>query len=139
MEKKQVHVVVREKKEELENQIAKQKRNRKILLAIIGPLVLYNLVVATEFSCFAFGLGIFGFVIWKFIGMAGAGKDEYFTNLILNLQHDIKLNSKVRYFLDEVPYSHSSKKTWEGRSRHGNYKYKSTDYWLSCDFICTDN
>ena len=138
MEKKQIHVVVREQKEESQRLQERSKRIRKWTVGIILPLMLYIFLLNTDLTCFGIGLGILGFIIWNVAGMRGNSKGDFLKNLLNELQHDIKINSKVHYYLDQTPHSSAAKKTWEGRSRHGNYKYKSTDHWLACDFICTD-
>ena len=139
MEKKQIHVVIREQEEEAQRFEERKKKIRKWMLGIIVPLMLYIFLAATDLMCFGIGLGILGFIIWNVAGMRGNAKGDFLMNFLEQLQYDIKINSKVHYHLDEKPYGHASKKTWEGRSRHGNYKYKSTDHWLACNFICTDD
>lgn len=138
MEKKQVHVVVRQQQEEIKRLDERKKRIRKWTLGIIVPLMLYIFLLDPDLTCFGIGLGVLGLIIWNVAGMRGNAKGDFLMKLLNELQHDIKINSKVHYQLDQTPYGNAAKKTWEGRSMHGNYKYKSTDHWLACNFICTD-
>ena len=138
MEKKQIHVVIREQEEETQRLQKRTKNIRQTMLWIIVPLVLYIFMLNAELLCFGIGLCILGLIIWNVAGMKTNAKGDFLRNFLDEVQHDIKINSKVHYQLDHTPYSSSTKKTWEGRSRHGNYKYKSTDHWLACNFICID-
>ena len=138
MEKKQIHVVIREQKEESLRLQKRTKKIRQVTVGIVVPLMLYIFLLDSDLTCFGVGLGVLGFIIWGVAGMKTNAKGDFLKNFLDELQHDIKINSKVHYHLDKTPYSSAAKKTWEGRSRHGNYKYKSTDHWLACNFICTD-
>ncbi|MAA77710.1 MAG: hypothetical protein CL916_00500 [Deltaproteobacteria bacterium] len=138
MERKQVHVVIRQQKAEVERLEKRKKKIRKWTLGIIVPLMLYIFLVSADLTCFGIGLGILGFIIWNVAGMRANSKGDFLMKFLHELQHDIKINSKVHYHLDETPYASAEKKTWEGRSMHGNYKYKATDHWLAFNFICTD-
>lgn len=139
MEKKQVHIVIQEQEFLVQKEEKRKKTARVWIVSIAAIIMLYIFSFMQDLLCFGVGVGVLALVLWNVIGAGAGNKNDFFMQLLYDLQHDIARNSKIRYRLDQTSYSDASKKTWEGRSMHGNYKYKSTDHWLSFDFICTDN
>ena len=71
VEKKQVHVVIRQQQEEIKRLEERKKKIRKWTLGIIVPLMLYIFLLDPDLTCFGIGLGVLGLIIWSVAGMRG--------------------------------------------------------------------
>ena len=137
MKKTQTRAVIDEFASQRRIVLLKARTKQGIVICIAGTfsylLFDVDLLTAIVFSIVSFFIAL-GFV-YIFSSSEVVNKLEDFLDLIKNIEDEIYPNSKVQYRLDLSSYKLVSKRTWEGRSLHGNYKAKYTDDWLQ--FRCT--
>ena len=120
-----------DQKQEMER--AAQKSQRKVIVIFAGLLffIFAYMDIFTAILPTFFAVGI-GFIIWAIVGTSAATMDkmEFLIQLAKQMQNDTYPLSKVQYEIETSNYKIPEKKTWEGRSTHGNPKAKYTDPWF---------
>ena len=119
-----------------EQSLKKSTLIKRIVLLFI-TFSIWGVIFFSDMILGAFaGIFILFFILifWAVIGggpSAKLAKIKHLTDLITIFKHDLFPNAKISYLLDTTPYNLTTKRTWSGRSMHGNSKYKYTDDWLS--------
>lgn len=134
MIKSTLHDIIKEQSDQKQTMESNAKKSqRKVIIFFVVLLACIFLFLDLEVALIlGFFVGGTGIIVWALQGssMFTLEKMSFLIDLAKHLQNETYPQSKIQYELDTSNYMVAEKKTWEGRSAHGNPKIKYTDNWF---------